>query len=564
MSTSTDATMMLDAALDYAERGWPVIPLHTPRPGGGCTCSNGLACQSPGKHPRITNWQTQATTDPAKIREWWTKWPDANIGIAWGERAGIIDIEADNAEQDRLVVDLFDGNLPICPSFKAARFPHRLFRWRVDLPGGAVIYYRDLGIRIGNSDKGVMSVVPPSLHASGKRYEWLPGLGPDDVSPPELPNQVSVKLWNLSGQTNPRANGKPKSIRHALYEQPSVPEGSRNDVLYAEACALWNEQAALHGATACNDPDVVAVVLTRLRGANLLKCRPPLDDSEVGSVCESGRKFIARQAAQEEEPQLPMVQSAGEKDEAQAKAETKTESAPDKRRERFLRKIRLALTPKFVGAVQYGREDSSYDLVFECAGVRETIKLESTTELLSKARVQVRLVEKLRGAIKVSQKQWPGVARMILRIAEVRPGIADEEAVLDRLRDYLRQEIARRQEDGKGRITPLDPKRVVSRGVDLPDDDYAGRTQLRDVKSFVGTDGALYLKLAAFQSWLAREWTRIPDKKLTAALARLGFVSGIEGKVSHTVNGQDYEGRYWVLPDWDRIIGSAVMGNQEV
>ena len=40
----------------------------------------------PGKKiPLIPNWQNEATTDEAKIREWWTKWPNANIGIVTGE-----------------------------------------------------------------------------------------------------------------------------------------------------------------------------------------------------------------------------------------------------------------------------------------------------------------------------------------------------------------------------------------------------------------------------------------------------------------------------------------------
>ena len=72
---------MLEAAIAYAEGGWPVFPVFEPLESGGCSCGN-PECDSPGKHPRIHGGLTAATLDKAQIREWWQRWETANIGLA--------------------------------------------------------------------------------------------------------------------------------------------------------------------------------------------------------------------------------------------------------------------------------------------------------------------------------------------------------------------------------------------------------------------------------------------------------------------------------------------------
>ncbi|MFL1381633.1 bifunctional DNA primase/polymerase [Nocardiopsis protaetiae] len=68
----------VDYALAAARRGWPVFPL-TP---------------SSKKPPLVKDWERAATTDPARIRAWWQRWPTANYGIATGP-AGLVVIDLD-------------------------------------------------------------------------------------------------------------------------------------------------------------------------------------------------------------------------------------------------------------------------------------------------------------------------------------------------------------------------------------------------------------------------------------------------------------------------------------
>jgi hypothetical protein len=86
---------LLEAALDYAGRGWRVLPLHTPTT-GGCSCQKS-DCYSIGKHPRIHNGQIGASLDSSTINNWWARWPNANIGVATGPDSGVVVLDVDGA-----------------------------------------------------------------------------------------------------------------------------------------------------------------------------------------------------------------------------------------------------------------------------------------------------------------------------------------------------------------------------------------------------------------------------------------------------------------------------------
>ena len=82
-----------DAALTYAELGWPVLPCHS-IVNGKCSCGN-TQCTSPAKHPYLRNGCKGATTDRDTILHWWQRWPQANVAIATGTAAGIVVLDID-------------------------------------------------------------------------------------------------------------------------------------------------------------------------------------------------------------------------------------------------------------------------------------------------------------------------------------------------------------------------------------------------------------------------------------------------------------------------------------
>jgi hypothetical protein len=74
----------LEVALQYASIGLSVFPLHAKSFAGKCSCNR--KCSEPGKHPRVK----KATTDSKLIKKYWTKWPDAKIGMPLGSSSGFL------------------------------------------------------------------------------------------------------------------------------------------------------------------------------------------------------------------------------------------------------------------------------------------------------------------------------------------------------------------------------------------------------------------------------------------------------------------------------------------
>ena len=99
MSVSTTLPSQLEAALHFARRGWPVFP---------CSVANKrplLARETgdDGKPIKGSGGVSKATTDEPLIREWWSKWPKAMIGVAVGA-AGMLVVDFD-PRKERIKVD---------------------------------------------------------------------------------------------------------------------------------------------------------------------------------------------------------------------------------------------------------------------------------------------------------------------------------------------------------------------------------------------------------------------------------------------------------------------------
>jgi putative DNA primase/helicase len=269
---------LLTEALRYAELGLSVVPVHTIKDDGSCSCKDGETCHSPGKHPRTLHGVHDATRDGAEIESFWRKWPDANIGIATGHASGIVVIDIDPRNGgletfERLEADF--GALPKTPTaFTGGDGAHLLF----DLP--------QISVRKGTFGPGVdvlgdgcMMVAPPSLHVSGQRYCWEEGRSLDDIRPPSLPRRW---LERLDGRKACPADS-------AKLNPSAIPQGRRNTHLTSVAGGLRRSGLS------------ETAMLAALKVENVATCNPPLEEAEVERIARNVGRYPLISAAKGED-----------------------------------------------------------------------------------------------------------------------------------------------------------------------------------------------------------------------------------------------------------------------
>ena len=161
---------LLTAALEYANRGWAVHPLHTVVD-GLCSCGKN-DCDHPGKHPRTPHGYKEASTDTQKIREWWTEYPDANIGIATGQDSKLLVVDLDDPIAEKLMKALGAPNSPIVQTGDGK---HIYYQYPDEDVGSITGFLPEMDTR----GRGGYIIAPPSQHENGTSYQWL--RSPDEV-----------------------------------------------------------------------------------------------------------------------------------------------------------------------------------------------------------------------------------------------------------------------------------------------------------------------------------------------------------------------------------------------
>jgi hypothetical protein len=231
---------LIEAAVAYAGRGLPVFP-----------------CK--GKVPLTEHGFQDASTDAEAVLTWWTRWPDASVGIPTGKVSGLVVLDVDvqhGGARTLAEVERKHRKLPTAPEVltggggKHIYFAHP--GWEVQSSAGKI------GPGIDVRGDGGYLIAPPSRHPNGREYRWL-----TSGSKLELPAPPS---WLLE-DVRKRQNGAPPV-------ESTIPEGMRRRELLSLAGTMRRR-----GMSA---PEILAA----LAAVNEKRCRPPLPKAELEALAD--------------------------------------------------------------------------------------------------------------------------------------------------------------------------------------------------------------------------------------------------------------------------------------
>lgn len=250
---------ILDAALEYAQAGFAVIPVTRV-----------------GKDPYNTGGSHNGSTDPEQIKEWWTLWPDANVAIVCGHLSGYlcaIDVDVKDGKHGDIELQKWEATHGDFPNTVIQRTGsggwHYFFRYP-DIAN----YLNTIDALPGIDIRGEYSyvVVTPSVYEDGRLYSWERDISLLDTDEIADANESVIEMLKL----HPR-NEKSSSKTSGKVNVADVKKGQRNDTLFRYA-------ALQRGA---NVPEDIA-----LESAYLLNesWSTPLQVSEVNKLVNSAYK----------------------------------------------------------------------------------------------------------------------------------------------------------------------------------------------------------------------------------------------------------------------------------
>ncbi len=141
---------MLDAALEYLDQGFSVIPV-----------------KRFDKRPYV-KWEEFQRRLPApdEIERWWSRWPEANVAIICGEVSGIFCVDADGSAG----IQWMNTHLSKTGVYSVtSKGVHAVYKIAADqVVRNAVRLAPEVDIH----GSGGYFVAPPSRHASGHEYRW--------------------------------------------------------------------------------------------------------------------------------------------------------------------------------------------------------------------------------------------------------------------------------------------------------------------------------------------------------------------------------------------------------
>jgi Bifunctional DNA primase/polymerase, N-terminal len=215
-----------EAALALAEGGTPIFP-----------------CVGKGKRPLTRTGFHDATSDGQQVREWWTRWPDANIGIPTGDVSGIevVDVDVTRAGSGFPLLDRAQGAGLLGRELARVRTPSGgLHLYFPSVPSRPQSCWQAAAAHIDFRGNGGYVVALPSVLATPKgpiAYSLLSlsTAGATSIDSRALRDFIDPRP--PQSRTGSRTQQSPDADRLSVWVS-NLKEGERNHGLFWAACRL--------------------------------------------------------------------------------------------------------------------------------------------------------------------------------------------------------------------------------------------------------------------------------------------------------------------------------------
>lgn len=240
-SVLPDTDPMLDVALAYAARNWPVFPCRAADE--EFVDEDGLIEILATKTPLTSNGFRGATLNERIVRELWRRNPGAMIGVPTGAPIGawVLDIDPKHGGPDTLAaLEAEHGALPATLTAETTSGGrHYFFKHKAGVRNRGA-----LGAGIDVRGDGGYVIAACSVPAVGQPYRWLVDMEPVDapdwllelVLPRSYDSTTMYQAPSVSGTINDRY--VERAVQSELDDLAMEPMGNRNNRLNDAAFRL--------------------------------------------------------------------------------------------------------------------------------------------------------------------------------------------------------------------------------------------------------------------------------------------------------------------------------------
>lgn len=172
---------ILSALREYVDLGLPIIPVCS-HDHVGYSERHKASCNQAGKIPLVKGWQTHELTTMQQVQSWIREFKNINIGLPLGHASGYVGIDVDGHLGEDMLEEMSNGDLPETWEY-------------VTGAGRRLLYAIPVGMKTkkyvntGEGDHqecsilaaGQQTVLPPSIHYTGRVYEWVEDRSPEDL-----------------------------------------------------------------------------------------------------------------------------------------------------------------------------------------------------------------------------------------------------------------------------------------------------------------------------------------------------------------------------------------------